>query len=147
MSSFLANFMQFSLKVTSAQRALAVDSALNAVSTEGVDEKVLGSSSFTEFAAQVLSDALKAGAAVITNNIITDPSQAPKTNTSFSDLRIVVAFPVGSLGAIYLDRPVKMGVISRDQVDRLIAFSRQLVADGQTHLSVEDMMQRYGATQ
>lgn len=147
MSSFLANFMQFALKVTGAQRALAVDSALNAISAAGVDDKVLGSNSFNEFAAQVLSDALSTNAAVITNNIITDPSQAPKTNTSFSDLRIVVAFPVAELGAVYLDRPVKMGVISREQIDRLITFSRQLVASGQTHLSIEDMMQRYGATQ
>ncbi len=145
MSNFLTEFMNFALQVTKAERALAVDSNLKAVSSTNVDAKALATQSFNELVGYVLSQAVEKQQPVITNNVVTNPLEAPKTNTSFSDLRIVVAVPIEGVGAIYLDRPVKMGVITREQVDRLIAFALTLIELGSTHLSAEQMMQQYAA--
>jgi hypothetical protein len=145
MSKFLIEFMNFALHVTKAERALAVDATLKAVGSTNVDPKLLSTQAFSDMVGHVLTQAVEKEQAVITNNVVTNPLEAPKTNTSFSDLRIVVGLPIKGMGAIYLDRPVKLGVITRDQVERLIAFALTLIELDNTNISAEQMQQHYAA--
>jgi hypothetical protein len=144
MSDFLANFMQFALKQTNAERGLAVDTDLNTQSVVGLDAKAMSSQSFTDLTAKVLHDAITTQNPVMTNNIIADLSEAPKTNTSFTDLRMVVAIPVAQFGAIYIDRPIKFGVISRDLIEKITLFGNQLATSGATQLTVDEMIAQFG---
>jgi hypothetical protein len=62
---------------------------------------------------------MKTNQPVLTNNIITDPAQAPITNTTFTDLRVIVAIPVDGVGAIYLDQHIRNGMFQRDTIDKI----------------------------
>jgi len=141
--AFLATFAQFVHTVTGAARGMAVDAELKAVALLDIDEADLQNDDFNTLAAEVMAQAMKDGEAIITNNMITDPDMAPVTNTNFTDLRIIVAMPVGDLGAIYIDQPVRSGVISNEQVNSLIAFAQQLVADEQFEFSVDELVEQY----
>lgn len=125
---FLGEFMQFALSKTQAERALAYDRDLNIVgnvrfsSAEVLDQNFKG----PEYAQK----AIQKGEIVITNNAIINPEQAPSTNTNFSNLRIIVVIPAANLGAIYLDRPIRRGVIPRDVVAKLEKTASACAASG-----------------
>lgn len=128
--SFLATYLRFTKNVTRAARAMAVDTQLNVVDAINLEQADLEDSKLGDLAADCLTRAIENGEAVITNNVITDPSQAPVTNTNFSDLRVVVAFPVAGHGAIYLDQHIRHGIIGKDVIDKLMRFAVKLDAEG-----------------
>jgi hypothetical protein len=138
-------YLTFVQTLTRADRCLIVNEDMRALSSRGLDEATLTSEAFTDLASQVLVHAAETGAPVITNNIITDPAEAPTTNTSFSDLRIVVALPIPQVGALYMDRPVKHGVFDHMLLQRLMPFSAEVLLD-EVSLSAEEMRQRFQAT-
>ena len=108
--SFLSTFMQVAKEITRAERCMSVTPDLSVVEIDNLDVNVLESDEFQELATNCLSKALETNSAVLTNNIITDPSQAPVTNTNFTDLRVIVAIPIKGTGAIYLDQHIRNGM-------------------------------------
>jgi hypothetical protein len=124
----LTDFMKLVLDITGAERGLAVDTEMTICAMANLDEDTAQSPKFSDLALQALSDAMTDNEAVITNNIITDPSQAPTTNTNFSHLRFVVAIPLPQVGAVYVDQPIRNGVISRDPIEKLRQLGEQVAA-------------------
>ena len=116
---FLDNFMRVAIQITHADRGMSVDGDLQIVSSVNVTQEDLESDLFTDCAMNSLQEAMSKGEAIITNNVIADISDAPVTNTNFSDLRIVVTIPVPGYGAIYFDKPIRVGVISKNAVEKL----------------------------
>jgi hypothetical protein len=94
---------------------------------------------------QVVEESMTTQTAVLTNNAISNPLDAPKTNTSFADLRVIVAIPVKGHGAVYLDRPIKFGVIGRDILDKLTKYAQKLVEDNHLTLTSDEMLAQFGA--
>jgi hypothetical protein len=129
---FLSNFLQVAYQQTRAERALAVDGDLSIIATINLSQADLLSERFNGI--EIIRAALDDGQPVISNNIIMDPSEAPNTNTSFADLRLVVAIPIQEYGAIYLDQPLRKGVISREAVRRLHALAEQVVDSDQMEM-------------
>lgn len=117
--SFLSVFMRVAKDITQAERSMAVDSDLTIIEIENLDMDTLQSDSFQDVATKALSQAIQTNTSVLTNNIITDPSQAPVTNTNFSDLRIIVTIPIKGEGAIYLDQHIRNGMFQREIIERL----------------------------
>jgi hypothetical protein len=117
---FLENFMYAARKITSAECGLAVDAQLKPVVFVDPEHDDADPATLGQFALDCLRQAMTSGEAIITNNVITDPAEAPSTNTSFTDLKVVVALPVAHLGAIYLDRHIRKGIIPKQMVDRLM---------------------------
>jgi hypothetical protein len=111
--------MRAAMQVTHASRGMSVDGDLQIVSSVNVTQEDLESDLFTDCAMNSLQEAMSKGEAIITNNIIADVSDAPTTNTNFSDLRIVVAIPVAGYGAIYFDKPIRVGIISKNAIEKL----------------------------
>lgn len=142
-TAFLKAFMHLAHQVTSAERGMVVDTALNILDTVNVEPDVTQSARFSTLANTILRQAIDRDEAIITNNIITNPAEAPVTNTNFSDLRVVVAIPVPQLGAVYLDQHIRHGVIAREVIQNLHNLARQLVANGQTELGHDDLMAQY----
>lgn len=145
MSLFLESFMTFARAVTHADRSMVVDETLTAVASHNLNAEALTAANFQQLAADVLAEALRSGQPIITNNMVTNPLDAPTTNVSFNDLRIVVAIPLITHGAVYLDRSVKQGVFTRDQVDQLMQFGLQLIQGGHTNLTADEMQQQFSA--
>jgi hypothetical protein len=96
---------------------------------------------FDGFAA--VREALATGEPLITNNLIRDPAQAPITNTSFGNLRIVVIIPVPNVGAIYLDQPVRNGVIAQKTVERLMLLAEKTARKEDWDVSESALSERY----
>jgi hypothetical protein len=124
---FLENFMYAAKDITSAETSIAVDVNLQLVVVDPAQD----TADIEELAAQCLRDALESGQAIITNNIVTDPADAPTTNTNFSDLKVVVALPVANYGAIYLDRSIRSGIIPKQTIDRLMRLANHVTQSGQ----------------
>jgi uncharacterized ferredoxin-like protein len=144
--SFLTRFFHVAQKVTVADRGLAVNSALEVLEKFNVDEKVLADQGFADFSQTWLRRALDDGETIITNNIITDASQAPTTNTNFANLRVVVCIPLSEHGAIYLDQHIRNGIIPREVIDRLSAVAVKLLENPQPAVSEAEIMAVYENT-
>lgn len=142
-NEFLANFVHLAHHITRAERGMAVDNDLRVCELINLDQTVIERTDFSELAAGTMVQAIQQQEPVITNNMITDPASAPVTNTNFSDLRVIVAIPVGGLGAIYLDQHIRNGIIARATTDRLMAFGDAIVANGQTNLDLDTLMNMY----
>src|SRR6185369_14262543 len=106
----LSKLMRVAKQITRAERAMAVDSELNVLDTLNLEQAVLNAPHFHEVAMVSLRRAIDRNESIITNNIITDPAQAPVTNTNFTDLRVVVVLPVMDHGAVYLDQHIRYGI-------------------------------------
>ncbi len=141
--SFLAKFMQTVKGITGAKRLMAVDNNMNLVETINLEPEVLESAQFSELAYDCLNRAIEQGEPIITNNIITDPTQAPVTNTNFSDLRVIVAFPVSGHGAIYLDQHIRYGIISRETTDKLMHLVNHIIKNNLTDSKEADFLELY----
>ena len=128
-TSFLKEWMMMAQRVSGAACACAATADLRICAMSGLDETALKSTSFTNFVTETLSSALQQGQPIFTNNLIRDADEAPTTNTHLSEMRFVVAIPLADLGAIYLDQPVRVGVISRQMVQKLHAFGLRALAD------------------
>ena len=125
--AFLREWMAMAQHVSGAERACAATADLRICALSGLDEAALKSSNFADFVTETLRSALQQGQPVFTNNLIRDMDQAPATNTHLSEMRFVVAIPLAVLGAVYLDQPIRMGVISREVVQKLHAFGLRAV--------------------
>lgn len=140
-AQFLSTFMRLAQQKTGADRALACDAAFNVVDSVRVQAADLSMGDFDGFDA--LRQALDTGEALITNNLIRDPAQAPITNTSFGNLRIVVIIPILNVGAIYLDQPVRNGVIAQKTVERLMLLAEKTARKEEWEVSESVLSERY----
>ena len=143
MSTFLNNFMRAAYAITEAERCIAFDSNMMMQDRLNINDEELQKQSFADLVSAWIEQAIEAGEPIIANNLITDPSEAPKTNIHLKDLRMVVAIPVEGYGAIYLDQPIRKGVFERDMVDKITQLAHDLVQSGNTNLSEADMAEMY----
>lgn len=134
---YLEHFMNVAQGVTHAERGLAVDNNINVVRTNNIDPSTIDSEEFQAFAMPNLQQAITRGEAIIANNVIADLSEAPTTNTNFANLRIAVALPIAGHGAIYLDRRVRDGVITKQTIDKLMHLA-QHIEENQFKIKNED---------
>lgn len=141
--SFVTKFLQVAREITSAERGMAVDTDMKIQSLINLDEATLKAPRFSTLAEVTLRQAIDENAPILTNNIVTTPEEAPRTNTTFSDLRVVVAIPIPDMGAVYLDQHIRQGVIHREVIDRLSTMVRQVIAEGQTNLSKDELVALY----
>jgi hypothetical protein len=121
-SGLLENLMIVARDITQAERGVIVDSELNILKLDNVDTAFLESNDYLKFAVVNLRQAIETNEAIIGNNVVQDMSSAPTTNTNFANLRMALILPVLGHGAIYLDRPIRSGVISKSIVDRLMTL-------------------------
>lgn len=142
-TAFLKAFMHLAYQVTIAERGMVVDTQLALLDTINVEPDLMQSTRFSTLANNTLQQALDRDEAIITNNIITNPAEAPVTNTNFADLRVVVAIPVPAMGAVYLDQHIRRGVIAREVIQNLHTLAKALVAKGQLDLSHDDLLAQY----
>lgn len=142
-ASFLHNFMQAAQGITRAQRCLAMSSEMAVLTSVNIDEKLLTDGEFLAIVQQTIQDALSQEAAIISNNLITDPADAPQTNVHLTDLRMIVAIPLTGYGAVYLDQHVKQGVFERDMIDKISLLAQQVIAAGEINLSADELKTRY----
>ena len=140
--TFLDKFMQASRKITHAERSLTIGTDMKLQSTN-IDQDVLDDPDFGNFAMECLQEAVNSGDFVITNNVITDPEDAPKTNRSFKDLRIVVTMPIPDHGAIYLDQRISNTVIPKEKIDRLMKLANHIRQNQLEDISVAEIVQLY----
>ena len=135
---FLTNFMRFAQATTRAERSMALDLELNIHDRINVDDALLDEDGFSDLLRTAVDEAINNDDVVITNNLITDPEDAPKTNMHLHELRMVVAIPVPGHGAVYLDQRIRQGVFPRDLVEKLNEFGRYLVDNDKTDLSASE---------
>jgi hypothetical protein len=143
MSTFLTNFMRAAHSITEAERCIAFDNNLIMQDHLNIDDAELSKKGFAEQVSGWVEQAIEGNKAIIANNLITDPSEAPKTNVHLKDLRMVVAIPVDGYGAIYLDQPIRKGVFERTMVDKIRELAQRLSQSGNMDLSEEDMTEMY----
>ncbi len=129
-SALLENLMIVARDLTQAERGVIVDKDLNILKLENVDTGFLESNEYIKFAKVNLQQAIANNEAIIGNNVIQDMSAAPTTNTNFANLRMALVLPVAGHGAIYLDRPIRSGVISKNTVDRLMVLISAVLSNG-----------------
>jgi hypothetical protein len=141
--NFLTTFMQVAQTITQAERGLVVDTQLNVVETFNLTQAEIETEAFAQVAQPNLQQALENGEVIITNNLIGDASQAPTTNTSFTNLRAVIVLPIPSYGALYLDRPIRSGMISRAVIDKLEQVAVTLVENNQENSNAAQMQTMY----
>lgn len=138
----LEHFLLAARNITGAERGLVVDTGLHILQTVNLEPAVVASTEFIESATRVLQDAMAQGEPIVTNNVITDPAQAPTTNTNFANLRVIVAIPVEGLGAIYLEKHINKGVIDRETVQKLMRLADEARQDNQTH-SEDSLVEKF----
>lgn len=140
---FLTRFLNVALQVTQADRGTAVDRDMVVLSTVNILDHNPDEPNFADFARSQLARAIDDGQTIITNNIITDPRLAPKTNTALANLRFVVVIPVKDFGAVYLDRLIRHGIIPRDIIDKLNQVVRGISAGKVNDVSEDDMLDMF----
>jgi hypothetical protein len=141
--TFLSKFLSVAKQITRAERGMAVDADLEIVALLDLDTDAVNDPSFSQFAEIWLRRALETDETIITNNIITDATKAPNTNTNFSNLRVVVVIPVRDHGAVYLDQHIRHGIIPRDTIERLTQMINSVQQDKNEHLSEGEMIEIY----
>lgn len=141
--NFLENLLIAVIEITDAERGLAVSEDLVVQKASNFEGAMLESPEFIGFANECMQQALDTKDAVVTNNIITDISDAPTTNTNFSNLRVIVALPIKDHGAIYVDQHIRNGVIPKDVTDKLMRLVNQLLDDNSLHFTKEQIIAQY----
>jgi hypothetical protein len=139
--TFLSNFMHVTLHVTGAERALVVDHDLTIIDMMNLEQADILADNFIGI--DVIQRALDANESIVTNNAVSDISNAPNTNTNFSNLRLIVVIPVAGVGAVYLDQPMRQGVIPKDKINRLSALGEHLAQSGQLEITADEMGDLY----
>jgi hypothetical protein len=140
---FLRNFMEAAKKITHAERCMVVNTDLELLEMINVDRAMVESTAFGEFALECLREAIKSDEVVITNNVITDPSDAPTTNTNFANLRVVVALPLVGHGAVYLDQHIRNGIIPRQMIERLMRLATHVRENNLEDSSSAELVQLF----
>ncbi|MEP6988549.1 MAG: hypothetical protein ABI970_23305 [Chloroflexota bacterium] len=141
-TSLLASFMQIAIQQTGADRAMVCDTHLAVVGSVNLEQTDILSEHLTE----VVQKAITSGQPVITNNAVKDAANAPLTKTNFDNLRGIVVIPVVGVGALYLDRPLKQGIIAKNTVLRLMKVGEQAAKDGQTETTADKLGELYQQT-
>ena len=141
-TSLLASFMQIAIQQTGADRAMVCDTHLAVVGSVNLEQTDILSERLTE----VVQKAITSGQPVITNNAVKDAANAPLTKTNFDNLRGIVVIPVMGVGALYLDRPLKQGIIAKNTVLRLMKVGEQAAKDGQTETTADKLGELYQQT-
>jgi hypothetical protein len=139
--TFLSNFMHVALRITGAERALVVDDDLTIIDMVNLDQSDVLADNF--IGVDVVRKALESGEPIVTNNAVSDISNAPNTNTNFSNLRLIVVIPVAGYGAVYLDQLMRLGVIPKDTINRLMELGEQIAQSQQLEISADEMDERY----
>lgn len=135
---FLNNFMHFAYTTTDSERAIALDLEMNIHDSVNVDDALLQKEDFADLLRSSIDEAINTDDIVVTNNLITDPEDAPKTNVHLHELRMVVALSLQGYGAIYLDKRIRQGIYPRDLVERLHDFARYLIENNKTDLTTTE---------
>ncbi len=143
--NFLIQFVEVARRVSGAERAFAVTPDLQVCAYSQMDEAALSQTKFREFALEAVRSAYQQNQPLFTNNLIQDMAQAPTTNTNLAEMRFVVALPIAGVGAIYLDQPIRQGVIARDKVERLHAFALEALAGEAANLPADEMERAFHA--
>lgn len=125
--TLLTNLMRVAVQNASADRGMACDNALAIIATVNLEQSEALSEKLTE----LVTRALASGKPYIGNNAVRDVVAAPRTNTSFDNLRGIVVIPVPGKGAIYLDRPIRKGLIPQNIVNALFKIASQAQEAGQ----------------
>lgn len=141
--SFLHNFLRAARIITETERGLAVNNAMQIVTSVNVDQATIESAVFLSFALECMRQARSHGEAIITNNTIRDISEAPNTNTSYANMRAAVALPVADYGAVYLDQYVKHGIVKRETLDRLMRVIAHIASTQQEDSSEQRIIEMY----
>lgn len=131
--------------MTNVERGLVVDTNLEVISMIGLTPDDIQEATFKDLATHSVRKALDEQETVITNNTISNPDDAPVTNTNFHDMRIIVAFPVGNIGAVYVDQYLRRGIITSNVVERLRAFAEHCLTTNQLEDTPEALYKRYEA--
>jgi hypothetical protein len=140
-NTLLSNFMRLALQKTRAERALAADNELAIIDMVNLEQADIMNETFLGI--ETIRQALDSGEPIITNNAVTSVTNAPLTNTNFSNLRVVVVIPVADYGAIYLDQPIRSGIIPKDTIDRLMAVGQHIAEDGRVDLNETELSELY----
>jgi len=141
-TQLLENLMVVARDITQAERGVVVDAELNILKLDNADTAFLESNDYTKFAVSNLRQAIIANEAIIGNNVVQDLAAAPITNTNFANLRMALILPVIGHGAIYLDRPIRNGVIQKVTVDRLMALIKTVLSENPAP-DLEGLFERY----
>jgi hypothetical protein len=123
------------------ERALAVNTGLDIVDSVNLQEDDIQSERFT--GVEAIQRAFNSEQYVITNNLKLDPAEVPTTNTNFSDLRVVVALPLAGHGAVYLDQPLRNGMVPRENVEKLMALAEQVIEQDNIELDASALVAIY----
>ena len=142
-NTFMNNFMEAARKITHAERCMVVDTDLKLLDTINIDRAMIESTAFGEFALNCLREAIASHDVVVTNNVITDPSDAPTTNTNFANLRVVVAVPLEGYGAIYLDQHIRSGIIPKQMIERIMKLANHVLENKLESKSANELYQIY----
>ena len=141
-TSLLASLMQIAIQQTGADRAMVCDTHLAIIGSVNLEQADILSEHLTD----VVQRAIASGQPVITNNAVRDAANAPLTKTNFDNLRGVVVIPVVGIGALYLDRPLKQGIIAKNTISRLMKVAEQAAKDGQTETTAAKLGELYQQT-
>jgi hypothetical protein len=133
--------MRAAVYVTGMERALAVNMEAEIIDSVNLQQADIESERFT--GVEAIQKAFENGQYVITNNLRIDPATAPTTNTNFADLRVVVALPLAGYGAVYLDQPLRNGMVPRDIVEKLMALAEHVIQQSSTNLNASDLVAMY----
>ena len=136
-ATFLSNFMRIALQKTSAERGLACDLEMGIMDMVNMEQSDVLSTRFTGM--DNMRKALATGEAIITNNAVMDPALAPVTNTNFSNLRVVVVIPLADYGAVYVDQPIRRGIIAREIVNRLMLLANYVMENSLIESSTDQL--------
>ncbi|MFZ4827317.1 MAG: hypothetical protein ACOYLB_08170 [Phototrophicaceae bacterium] len=97
-------------------RGVIINRQLQPLAIENFDREKFSDATF--IATLPLEKAIQSGKIEIGNDAILS-AQAPSTNTNMSDIRGVIIIPIEGQGALYLDQPIRVGIIPRFTVDKI----------------------------
>ncbi len=141
-TSLLASLMQIAIQQTGADRAMVCDTHLAIVDSVNLEQADMLSEHLTD----IIQKAIASGQPLITNNAVRDAANAPLTKTNFDNLRGVVVIPVAGVGALYLDRPLKQGIIAKNTVNRLMKVAEQAAKDNSSETTAAKLGELYQQT-
>ncbi len=141
-TTLLTSLMQIAIQQTGADRAMVCDTHLAVISSVNLEQAAILSEHLTD----VVQKAITSGQPVITNNAVKDVANAPVTKTNFDNLRGVVVIPVAGIGALYLDRPMKQGIIAKTTINRLMKVAEQAAKSGEAETTPEKLGELYQQT-
>lgn len=124
-NAILTRLLRFAVAETRADRIYAFDSTGQLVDYAQLDSPSSEPPQITSLMAGLIADAIQKNELVLSNNTFIDPTQAPNTNTSIQNLRIYVVIPVKNFGVLFLDQPIRSGIVPRPIIDRLQSIGQR----------------------